>query len=338
MISYFICTFVVTRAYCACAKTSNAHSAYRVSKQTTINMLQYIITPIVGGVIGYITNDLAIKMLFRPHQPKYFFGHRIPFTPGIIPKEKSRIAHALGDAISENLMNQEVLEKTLLSEELLTKMSRTIDAFCNHQKRNEETLMQFACHYLKPEEVNQIADSVAEELETLITEKLATSNFGSQIAEIAVKHAIEKTASSMLGMLGAHKVLEPIALIAEPLLAKQINEMMQNNSGEIVHNLIKEQSKDLLNLPMSRFFVEHDAQIEQAKSALLSAYRTVILEHLPRILSALDISNIVEQRINEMDMNEIEPLIFEIMDKELKAIIWLGAGLGAIIGCVNIFI
>ena len=71
---------------------------------------------------------------------------------------------------------------------------------------------------------------------------------------------------------------------------------------------------------------------------MVSIYRTLILERLPRVLHALNISQIVEQRINEMDMKEIEPLIFDIMDKELKAIVWLGAGLGTIIGCVNLFI
>ena len=71
----------------------------------------YILAPLVGGVIGYITNDIAIRMLFRPHTAKHIMGWRVPFTPGIIPKEKGRIAEAVGTAISDNLMSQEVLEK-----------------------------------------------------------------------------------------------------------------------------------------------------------------------------------------------------------------------------------
>ena len=59
-------------------------------------MYQYFVGPLVGAVIGYITNDIAIRMLFRPHQAKYFMGIHIPFTPGIIPKEKARIAGAIG--------------------------------------------------------------------------------------------------------------------------------------------------------------------------------------------------------------------------------------------------
>ena len=54
--------------------------------------ISYIIPPLVGAAIGYITNDIAIRMLFRPHEAKYLFGKQLPFTPGIIPKEKGRLA------------------------------------------------------------------------------------------------------------------------------------------------------------------------------------------------------------------------------------------------------
>ena len=57
--------------------------------------LSYLIGPISGGIIGYFTNWLAIKMMFRPQQPKYLFGVKLPFTPGLIPKEHGRIAEAI---------------------------------------------------------------------------------------------------------------------------------------------------------------------------------------------------------------------------------------------------
>ena len=37
-------------------------------------------------------------------------------------------------------------------------------------------------------------------------------------------------------------------------------------------------------------------------------------------------------------LKETEKLIFQVMDKELKAIVWLGAALGTIMGCVNLLI
>ena len=124
----------------------------------------YIVAPIVGGIIGYITNDIAIRMLFRPHTAKYIFGMRIPFTPGIIPKEKGRIAEAIGGAISENLMNQEVLERYLLSDEMTKKVRTSVEVFFENQKKNQESVAKFFGHYLSEEELQNIVSSVNENL------------------------------------------------------------------------------------------------------------------------------------------------------------------------------
>ena len=113
--------------------------------------------------------------------------------------------------------------------------------------------------------------------------------------------------------------------------------MLQNNSKEIVENLIGNEIEHLMDCPMSSLLSDKDEQIEQAKHSVLSLYRTVIKEHLPKILETINVSKMIENRINEMDMNETETIIFQVMDKELKAIVWLGALLGMIMGCVNLF-
>ena len=52
----------------------------------SLDVIQFISGPIIGGVIGYCTNWLAIKMLFRPYNEIKIRGRVLPFTPGIIPK------------------------------------------------------------------------------------------------------------------------------------------------------------------------------------------------------------------------------------------------------------
>ena len=54
--------------------------------------LSFFIGPIIGGIIGLITNGIAIRMLFRPLKAIKVWGLTLPFTPGLIPKEKPRIA------------------------------------------------------------------------------------------------------------------------------------------------------------------------------------------------------------------------------------------------------
>ena len=301
-------------------------------------MYHYLIGPAVGAVIGYITNDIAIRMLFRPHEAKYFMGMHIPFTPGIIPKEKSRIAASIGKAVSENLMNREVLEKSLLSDEMLAKMGSAIDEFVTTQSNNEETIEQFASHYLTADDISAMRGNVTEGIVKMITGKLQDSQLGNNIAHMAIEHAIEKTRNSVVGLFGADKFVAGLAQPIEKMLAKHINEILQNNSEQMVEGLVNEQSGQLMGMTMSQLITGHSDQIAQIKNGIFNAYRVIITEHLPRILQDIDISTIIEHRINEMDMNEAEAIILDVMKKELRAIVWLGALLGSIMGSINALI
>ena len=301
-------------------------------------MLHYLIGPAVGAVIGYITNDIAIRMLFRPHQAKYFMGIHIPFTPGIIPKEKVRIASSIGKAVSENLMNREVLEKSLLSDEMLEKMNDAIDEFVATQRDNDETIEQFASHYLSAEDIAALRENTSTSIVKMIAGKLQDSHLGESIARMATEHVMEKTRKSVAGRLGADMLLQPIAQLVEGFLAKHINEILTNNSQQMVENLVVTQSQELMNMTMSQLINGHDEQVAQIKKGIFNAYRVIITEHLPRILQDIDISTIIEQRINEMDMDEAEAIILDVMKKELRAIVWLGALLGSIMGTINVLI
>lgn len=66
--------------------------------------------PIVGGIIGYFTNDIAIKMLFRPYRAYYIGGQQLPFTPGLIPSNQERLAKRISDAIMGSLLTPEELQ------------------------------------------------------------------------------------------------------------------------------------------------------------------------------------------------------------------------------------
>lgn len=301
-------------------------------------MLKYLAFPVVGAVIGYITNDIAIRMLFRPHQAKYFMGIHIPFTPGIIPKEKSRIASAIGKAVSENLMNREVLEKSLLSDEMLTKIGDAIDEFVTTQSANNETIEEFARHYLPQEDIDAMREDATDGIVRMITSKLQDSKLGESIARMATQHVMEKTRKSVAGRFGADMLLQPIAQLVEGILAKHINEILHNNSRQMVENLVAEESTKLTGMTMRSLMTGHDEQVKQAKNGILNAYRVIITEHLPRILQDIDISTIIEQRINDMDMDEAEAIILDVMKKELRAIVWLGALLGSIMGTLNMLV
>lgn len=320
----------------------------------------YIIAPFLGGVIGYITNDIAIRMLFCPHKAKYVFGVHIPFTPGIIPKEKGRIAEAIGGVISENLMNKEVLEKYLLSDDMIGKVRSAVEEFIATQQKNNETVSLFFGHYLSKEEIDTISQNINQSITKQTYEKLADSSVGEKVAHIAIDHVAQKLtidgAQELIsglggalgglggmaaGLFGGNIVARFLGMLREPaehFLAKNINTMLRDNGEEIVSNMIGGEVDNFLDKPVSKLLEGHEEQLAQAVDTIESIYRSIITEHLPKILQSIDISKIVRERINEMDVNETEKLIFQVMDKELKAIVWLGALLGLVMGSINIFI
>lgn len=77
------------------------------------NILKVIVIAIIGGCIGYITNKLAIKLIFRPINPI-----KIPILNieilGLIPKRKKEIAKNIGDIIQREFISvDEILENII---------------------------------------------------------------------------------------------------------------------------------------------------------------------------------------------------------------------------------
>jgi uncharacterized membrane protein YheB (UPF0754 family) len=70
---------------------------------------RFVAPPVVGGIIGYFTNDIAIQMLFRPYRPIYVGTRKLPFTPGLIPANQERLAKRIADTIMGSLLTPDEL-------------------------------------------------------------------------------------------------------------------------------------------------------------------------------------------------------------------------------------
>lgn len=76
---------------------------------TFLTVLSWMTPPVVGALIGYATNRIAIKMLFRPFQKKHLFGRRIPLTPGVIPHNREKLAANIGAVVGGELLSEEAI-------------------------------------------------------------------------------------------------------------------------------------------------------------------------------------------------------------------------------------
>lgn len=99
-----------------------------------------LIPALLGAVIGYITNRLAIQMLFRPLKPVVLFGKRLPFTPGLIPKERDRLAERIGATVHAYLLTEEAVLRHLESMQMLDRIRAGMARAAGRLRRSPRTV------------------------------------------------------------------------------------------------------------------------------------------------------------------------------------------------------
>lgn len=69
-----------------------------------MTIYQLLLPPLVGTLIGYLTNRVAIWMLFHPYYEYRVLGVRVPFTPGLIPRKRQQIIESIANTVERELL------------------------------------------------------------------------------------------------------------------------------------------------------------------------------------------------------------------------------------------
>jgi uncharacterized membrane protein YheB (UPF0754 family) len=92
--------------------------------------LRYVLPPLVGAVIGWLTNYVAIKLLFRPHAPRNILGLKFQ---GLIPKRRQEIARGMARTIERELLSSKDLGSALDSIDWRQEVERTVEEVVEHK-------------------------------------------------------------------------------------------------------------------------------------------------------------------------------------------------------------
>lgn len=288
--------------------------------------------PALGAVIGYFTNYIAVKMLFRPLHPVYIGKWQLPFTPGIIPKGKARLAKAVGGAVGDVLLTQEDFEKLLLSENAQEMVKKQVHTLYRNGIHNQSSLKDSVSRMVNPEAVDRFLEGSANAVSSLLYQKMTEMNLGNIVGEKVAEIVRQKVQGTLFAMMVNDKLVSGIERIVEEelnqYLAEHGEELIRTKTEEEIHALAgKTVSETISALPVS------EDELERAATAV---YEKIVTNYFGSIMKHIPISRIVEDKINAMDVKEVENLALSVMKKELNSIVNLGALIGLIIGCVNL--
>ncbi len=124
----------------------------------------------IGAMIGWVTNYVAIKMLFRPYKEINFGLFKIQ---GLIPKRKHEIAISIADTVQKELISLKDVTSTLDGEELEARMGSMIDKILDEKLEEELTkkfpmLAMFISGDMLKKIKNMIKTSILENKDTII--------------------------------------------------------------------------------------------------------------------------------------------------------------------------
>lgn len=302
--------------------------------ESFITNFRILLVPLVGCLIGYITNDLAIKMLFRPRKPVYIGAWHIPFTPGLIPQQKSRIAASIGKVISMQLLNSETIKETILSEKTMLAVKENIKIFLGRYKDDTRTLRQIMESFIEPEKIESYKAAVQTQGTQFLLEKIKEGKIGSRIVQYGINTLRQKMQRSVVGSFIDEDFLKNI----ENTLGKIVDDTISEQAPEIIQKEIEKIEEDLLAMPLGDIYELYQEHIPGLTEEIVKLYRTAIEENLDKLLAAINIESIVVEKVNSFDAVQLEQMIFGIMKKELNAIVYLGALLGFLMGFINLLL
>ncbi len=299
-----------------------------------MTILEIIAGPAIGAVIGYCTNYIAVKMLFRPLKPIKIGNKTLPFTPGIIPKGQSRMAKALGQAVGEHLLTKEDFEKMLLSEDIKNAVVDAVSQKAEKLKHTDASLEEFLSQYTGQEEYDLMRDKLEDYITEKITEGVEKLDIGAIIVEEGTKEIKEKFKGGMLSMFLNDELIQSVAAP----IGKKVDDYIKENGEEkirpaVVAQLVAAESKSVAEwtelLPVS------DKKLRQIVENI---YVKFVNEKAEELAEKFHVAEIVKEKINAMDVLELENLLLGIMKKELNAVVSLGAVIGFVLGLLNIWI
>jgi uncharacterized membrane protein YheB (UPF0754 family) len=124
----------------------------------SIVWLKYALPPIVGLFIGWLTNYLAIRLLFRPRKPLDF---KLFVLHGIFPKNKSKLADRLGNVVQRDLISYDDIRNKLEDPTSMHEMAEQVSV-------HVETMIRERLHKTKFQQV-VIPEGLIQRIHEMVT-------------------------------------------------------------------------------------------------------------------------------------------------------------------------
>ncbi|WP_353095474.1 DUF445 family protein [Tissierella praeacuta] len=274
--------------------------------------MKILIPIIVGAIIGYFTNWLAIKMLFRPHYEKRIMGIKIPFTPGLIPKERDRIARSIGETVGGYLLSPETIVEALSNKETDENIKSWLENRANNLKDNKQSIKEFLLKLLD-DKYNKFIYRFEKKINNIIISQIRGEQF---------KSLIFKSIADKINKMDAENIYKVIDERLRDLLC-EISSSKDLTNGLI--NLMRSKLEDfaqddrkLAEIIPDDILTQIDQYIDENQDKIGNSIKEIFKDPVIQQKLKNSISQLVSQNMSKLIIAFISPDI--ISDKAFHVI------------------
>jgi len=162
--------------------------------------------PFISAAIGWITNYVAIKMLFYPREPLKIGFFTIQ---GIFPKRKTALAQRMAKLVAAELLSTEQLRQEIDHQATHGDIKEAIeDEVESYLREKVSSLNPLISSLINEQRIQQLKSGICRELETFIPkitrqffDKLDTVNIERLVYEKIASFSSDKLESMMMSVI-----------------------------------------------------------------------------------------------------------------------------------------
>lgn len=265
--------------------------------------MNLFVSILIGAVIGYITNWLAIKMLFKPHTEKRIGRFKLPFTPGLIPKERDRIAKSVGDTVGRHLVTGENMMEAMESQEMKNYLHDIFIKKVENARKSNKNIKRLGGELLD-EKYENFTYGIKKSANTYLINKISSEDMIDKISEeiqLLLKNMLRVSPLEVFSKLPIKDILDK-ALKSESLKS-DIGNLLDYGIGSL------EQEGKTLNDVLPKGFFEGIEVYTYNERNEISFY-------LRRLLRQEEAANRIKDIIEKNVISNMNPLVSMFMSTE----------------------
>lgn len=289
-------------------------------------IVSLVTTPLVTGVVGYITNKIAIKMLFRPYEPKWYtLGWQ-----GIVPKTRPKLAVKISEIVGQKLLAHDDFLYALENNDIKTKIHSIIaDKLKSLNAKDIHAVIRLSSLEDKiidnKDTINNILNNTAiSVVDIFLNRQININNFREPVFQLVKNFNLEKAIDNQLentinSFLSEDKTLQDI--LPQDILNRK-NDLVEYLTITIMANIRRLGKNDMIKAVLAQKVVNFkDSMLSSAtgmdvlKAGFINLFLSnekieqIVENELPHITEDLSTNPVIYKNIYKTIEDEIDNLL-----------------------------